>query len=72
MGLVAKTVESQEDSMSLLSEIIATFEVNKSRISYTEKEFRELYRLYEEQWKPKYNRINGNEIAASGRKGGAA
>ena len=72
MGLISRTVESLEDSLSLLGEIIATFEVNKSRLKWTEEEFKALYKMYEQRWKPKYDRIRGVEITVeSESKGGA-
>ena len=70
MGLIARSVESLEDSLSLLSEIIATFEVNRNRLKWTEQEFRELYRFYEHRWKPRYDQINGSAIKSSTDDGG--
>ena len=72
MGLIARSVESLEDSLALLSEIIATFEINKPRLKWTEEEFKALYEIYEQRWKPKYDRIHGVEIRMNAEsKGGA-
>ena len=72
MGLIARSVESLEDSLALLSEIIATFAVNNSRLKWTEAEFKALYELYEKRWKPKYDRIHGVEISVESDKKGVA
>lgn len=72
VSLLSREVESLEDSLSLLTEVIATFAVNKDRLKYTEEEFRELYRLYEEVWRPRYEKIHGVKLAVSSEaKGGA-
>lgn len=72
MSVLSRQVEALEESLLLLSEVIATFAVNKDRLKFTEDEFRELYRLYEESWKPRYEKIHGVKIAVSSEaKGGA-
>ena len=70
MGLISRSVERLEDSLALLSEVMATFAVNKGRLEWTGDELRQLYSFYEQSWKPRYDDINGL-VAGADKRGGA-